>query len=207
VIKAESRIVIVNHNPAACDVIASLLQRNDLKRFHSAETFLDSSAAEQAHCLLIDYVLPGISGLELLKHLTERGLQPGIIFVTKQVNISLAVEAMRGGALSVLEEPWEQVELSELIQNAIELAKQNLQAQEQRKSLQQKVSQLAPQHKRVLDLLLDGNTIRTTARSLDCQTTQVEQMFEEIYSCLQADSPADLARLLLDVETLDFAEV
>ncbi|MDQ3580214.1 MAG: response regulator [Pseudomonadota bacterium] len=61
-------------------------------------------------CLILDAQLPGMSGLELQRHLAGNGFQVRVIFVTEDKGGHLA-QALRGGALAFLRKPLEDEDL------------------------------------------------------------------------------------------------
>jgi len=82
--KPAPRIMLVDDDPA---VRASLrfsleLEGFDVATFASAEDFLASSHIVGSDCLVLDYHLPGIDGIELLELLRQRGVTLPAILIT-----------------------------------------------------------------------------------------------------------------------------
>src|ERR1700761_9224438 len=69
--------------------------------FASAEEFLSHPRALIPSCLILDYRLPHLDGLEVQKRLAADGISPPIIFMTYYADAAMAVQAMKGGALEV----------------------------------------------------------------------------------------------------------
>jgi two-component system, LuxR family, response regulator FixJ len=88
--------------------------------FSSAEAFLSSGDRERTDCLLLDVRLPGMSGLELQRRLTEMKDPIPIVFVTAHGDQSLRDLALRAGAAGFLLKPVRRETLVEAIQAAIE---------------------------------------------------------------------------------------
>jgi FixJ family two-component response regulator len=88
-----------------------------VEAFASAEEFLDRSPAEAAGCLVLDWQLPGLSGLDLQKRMAEAGLETPIVFLTGYGDISVSEQA---GAVRHLTKPADEEELLRTIQEAIE---------------------------------------------------------------------------------------
>jgi FixJ family two-component response regulator len=61
--------------------------------FASAEEFLESTLAESCACLILDLDLPGMSGFELVDHLSASAALPPVIFITAQDDDSLRARA------------------------------------------------------------------------------------------------------------------
>ena len=74
--------------------------------FASAEAALQNHATREAHCLVLDIHLPGISGFELYEQLGETGSKPPVIFITARDNIRNQERAAQLGALDYLVKPF-----------------------------------------------------------------------------------------------------
>ncbi len=71
--------------------------------YASAEAFLTADAPSTPGCLVLDFHMPQMTGLELQKVMTERGYNLPIIFLTGHGDIDLAVAAVRRGAVDFLQ--------------------------------------------------------------------------------------------------------
>ena len=91
-----------------------------VETFASAEDFLTSGRLPQTACLVLDVQMPGLNGLELQSRLISDGNQVPIIFITAFSDESARDQALRAGALSYLVKPFEETDLL----NAINLALQ-----------------------------------------------------------------------------------
>ena len=62
--------------------------------FGSAQEFLASSRTDAPTCIVLDLQLPGLSGLDLQKHITEAGVEIPVVFLTGHGDIPACVKAM-----------------------------------------------------------------------------------------------------------------
>ena len=76
-----------------------------VEAFESAEALLKKLTPTAHGCIVLDVRMPGISGPELMDHLTGIGLTIPIIFLSAHGDVPLAVRAMRGGAIDFLQKP------------------------------------------------------------------------------------------------------
>src|SRR5437899_9517718 len=76
-----------------------------VQTFGSAEEFLLSPRPDGPACLVLEVLLPGLSGLDLQRELARRGVEIPIIFVTGHGDVSTAVQAMKAGAVEFLTKP------------------------------------------------------------------------------------------------------
>ena len=96
------------------------LRGYEVKSFSSAQQFLDAYENGLSGCLILDYGMPQMDGLQLQKHLRDAGSRLPIIFITGHGGIPESVEAMKMGAVDFLEKPFKQSVLIERIEGALE---------------------------------------------------------------------------------------
>ena len=70
----------------------------DLIECENGQEGIDSCKRENPDCILLDYSLPDMDGLEFLSLINERGYSGAVIMLTGQGSEAVAVEAMKGGA-------------------------------------------------------------------------------------------------------------
>src|SRR5262245_38851954 len=77
-------VAVVDDDEAVRDALSNLLASLDLgvATFASAEEFLASSACRVAACLITDVQMPGMTGLDLQRHLIENGNRIPVILIT-----------------------------------------------------------------------------------------------------------------------------
>lgn len=90
----------------------------DVSTFASAQDFLDRRPA--SGCIILDVTMPGMDGLELQDHLNATGSTEPIVFITAYDDESARTRAIDAGAAGFLEKPFDDVELLDAIQKALE---------------------------------------------------------------------------------------
>jgi FixJ family two-component response regulator len=112
-------VAVVDDDAGMRAAIDDLLNSTGLhtRSFSSAEEFLRSAQAAETGCLILDFRLPGMNGLELHRELQARGLAIPVIFVTAETSVAGMAEA---GAMAVLRKPFDPEELSRLVKAALE---------------------------------------------------------------------------------------
>src|SRR6266853_4387439 len=88
--------------------------------FASAEEFLESKSAAKTACLILDLRMPGMSGLELQRRLTQNGDPVPIIFLSAHASEEDERSALRAGAVQFLRKPTSKEALLGAIRYAIE---------------------------------------------------------------------------------------
>jgi FixJ family two-component response regulator len=87
--------------------------------YGSAEEFLESDLCDQTGCLVLDIVMPGISGLELQAKLNALGSRIPIIFITARGDAQLKTRAITAGAVEFLSKPFDDDVLLEMVRAAL----------------------------------------------------------------------------------------
>jgi FixJ family two-component response regulator len=90
--------------------------------FTSAEQFLSSPHLHNSSCLVLDIQLPGMSGIELHRHLLSKGHTVPVIFITAHASDQESrAQAQSGKAVAYLIKPFEEAELLDALQTALKI--------------------------------------------------------------------------------------
>src|SRR6266508_1830456 len=101
------RVLVIDDNHADCEVFGEFLHEighEPLIR-HNAETALDTLRAERPDAVLLDMCLPGMSGLDCLKHDMVRDLRVPFLVSAAAATESQAQECLRAGAFDFIGKP------------------------------------------------------------------------------------------------------
>ena len=91
-----------------------------VETFVSADDFLASGRLSETACLVLDVQMPGLNGLELQSRLVAEGHQVSIIFITAFDDENARAQALKAGALSYLVKPFEEADLLNSINIALQ---------------------------------------------------------------------------------------
>lgn len=114
-------ISIVDDDESVRQSLTSLLRSVGfrVRAFASAEEFLKSGQPDATGCLLLDVRMPGMSGLELQRHLAAADVRVPIVFLTAQGDREVRARALRAGAVAFLVKPFSEKALLDAIQAAL----------------------------------------------------------------------------------------
>jgi CheY-like chemotaxis protein len=87
--------------------------------FESAEAFLQSGDRESAGCLVLDLQMPGMSGLDLLSHLTGLPSRNPVIVLTAHGGDDVRERSLRAGAVAYIEKPFQSAALLDAVRRAL----------------------------------------------------------------------------------------
>jgi FixJ family two-component response regulator len=91
----------------------------NVKAFSSAEEFLNSDYLTETACLILDVCIPGVSGLELQRHLAMSNSDVPIIFITAHEDENQRKHALEAGAVAFLYKPFYEEALINTISTAL----------------------------------------------------------------------------------------
>lgn len=84
----------------------------------SGVEFLKNVKNAEPGCILLDVRMPEMDGLEVQQALAERGVAMPVVVLTGHGDISIAVRAMKAGAVDFIEKPFEKAVLISAIETA-----------------------------------------------------------------------------------------
>ncbi|HEX7252346.1 MAG TPA: response regulator [Thermoanaerobaculia bacterium] len=102
------RILVVEDDRAMREALTRILGVAGfcVSAFPSAEALLESGVSAEAACLVLDIHLPGISGFELHRRITEGNTSVPVIFITGVDDDATREKAARAGADAYLAKPF-----------------------------------------------------------------------------------------------------
>ena len=115
-------ISIIDNEDSIRSSVGSLIRSVGLSvnLFCSAESFVYSPDFSKTSCLILDIQMPGMSGLELQSLLVKSGFQIPIIFITGFADPSIRKRAMEGGAVCILDKPFQSDSLIKCLERALQ---------------------------------------------------------------------------------------
>jgi two-component system response regulator FixJ len=121
-------VLVVDDDDSIRQAVQRLLNAAGLKNqaYATAEDLLAIGPTTGVVCIVSDFRLPGMSGLDLLTELRRRGPQPPVIVVTAHDAPELRDEAMRRGASAYLAKPFRGKDLLAAIEAASQSAPDGL---------------------------------------------------------------------------------
>ena len=163
--------------------------------FSTAQEFLGREHFNGIGCLLLDVKMPGLSGMDLQKELNKADYHMPIIFITGHGDIPMSVEAMKKGAVDFLTKPFDDEELLQAIENAIEKDRQTRAEYDENLDVRRRIELLTPREKEILGYVVTGMLNKQIALKLVIAEKTVKIHRGRIMEKLGVNSVADLVRL------------
>lgn len=194
-------VYVVDDDEAIRRSVEALISTMDVEvfGFASAEEFLDDYDGRRPACVVTDVRMMGMSGLELQEKLNQLEIGIAVIVITAFASIPTAVRAMQSGAITILEKPCDEDALWNAIGKALGEDRIRHAEQAHRLEIRDRLDQLTPKERQVLDLIVQGVPNKNVANQLDVSVRTVESYRSRVFEKMQANSLAELVRMSMVV--------
>jgi Response regulator len=166
-----------------------------VETWSSGAAFLKDVRHAEHGCVLLDVRMPEIDGLEVQKILVERGVTMPVIILTGHGDVSIAVRAMKMGAVEFIEKPFEKAVLVGAIEAAFERIAAADGASARAADAQMILGALTPRERDVLEGLAQGLPNKTIAYDLGISPRTVEVHRANLMTKLDVRSLSDALRI------------
>jgi two-component system response regulator FixJ len=203
--KLAKRLVhIVDDDPEVRDSVAFLLSTAAVESVThaTAEAYLDAVPLNDPNCVLLDNRLPGISGLELLRRISENGGGAAVIMMTGHGDVPTAVAAMKLGAFHFVEKPFDAEALLAVVEEALARTEEIHDSHAEARDYRMRRALLTQREEEVFALLLQGLPTKAIAARLDITSRTTEHHRAAVMHKFEARSISHLMRMALTYEGL-----
>jgi FixJ family two-component response regulator len=116
--KSPRLVSIVDDDESVREALPDLLKQFGFSSFtfSSAEQFLSSGQVDDTDCLILDFAMSGMSGVDLMRELSARGYKIPVILITAQANERFRQRLLREGAVECLFKPFSAAALLQALQ-------------------------------------------------------------------------------------------
>jgi FixJ family two-component response regulator len=195
--EAAPTVFVIDDDPSVLKSLARLLRSVELNvaTFVTPEEFLDQFEPGIQGCLVLDFAMPKLNGLELQQELAARDNELPIIFLTGHGDIPMSVQAMKQGAIDFLTKPVHDQDLIEAVHAAIEKDRMLQETRAELNEIRNKLSTLTPREREVLDHVVSGRLNKQIAADLGTVEKTIKVHRGHLMTKLKVRSLADLVRL------------
>lgn len=195
----EPTVYVVDDDQAVCQSLAWLIAAADLhvECYSSSTEFLERYRPDRPGCLILDMRMPDIDGLDLYRRLLALGAQIPVIVISGHADVSVAVQAMKIGAIDFLEKPFQEGVLLDRINQAIALDRQRRHEQASRDEIRGRYDQLTRRERQTMALVVAGLSNRAIADRLKVSPKTVEAHRAQVVSKMRAPNIVALVRMAI----------
>lgn len=192
---------VVDDDPGARDSLQWRLEGEGLQVVTHAGglEFLDAYRGESG-CLVSDFRMPGMTGLELQEVMLARQIGLPLILITAYADVAVCRKALQRGAVDLIEKPVDNGLLLERIREALRIDALRREAQIRRRALSQKLASLTPREADVMQRLAQGATLKEIALACGIGFQTAAKHRTNALEKLGVDGDVELVRLLLDAD-------
>jgi two-component system response regulator FixJ len=193
---------VIDDDDAVRESLALLMEAAGLTAhaYACAEDFLDAVERAAPGCVVTDVRMPDMSGIDLLHRLSDRLDQFPVIVLTGEADVPMAVEALKGGALDLIEKPYAAGAILAAVTSALRQLEARRDRTSRRAESAQRLAALSAREREVLQGLLEGHSNKEIARDLSISPRTVEAYRANLMMKMGAESLSELVRMSLDAE-------
>jgi FixJ family two-component response regulator len=201
--EAPLTVIVIDDDSDVRDALRRLLRSVGLQaRLHgSVPEFLSAGPPAGPACLVLDVRLPGQSGLDLQRELSNSGIRLPIIFITGHGDIAMSVQAMKGGAIEFLTKPFRDQDLLDAVQSGLEQDRRQRERDRAAEQLLSRYNSLTPREREVMAAVVAGRLNKQIAADIGLSEVTVKLHRGNLMRKMGASSVAKLAQMAERLKT------
>jgi len=195
---SDNRLIHLVDDDEAIRHSASFMLRHAgfrVKTYPDGVVFLEQVAEAERGCILLDVQMPGMDGLEVQEVLNQRGVAMPVIVLTGHGDVAVAVRAMKAGAVDFVEKPYAKQSLVDALTRAFERLEARQHADVLAEEARGLIERLTARERDVLVGLVDGQTNKVIAQSLEISPRTVEIHRANLMEKMDAPSLSTVLRI------------
>lgn len=124
--ETKGNVLVVDDEEPIRDIVSRVLGAEGFTCFVAADgrEALEKTATQAFDVVLLDIMMPDMSGMEVLHHLTTANPDACVVMTTAVDDVQTAVEALNLGAVDYVTKPFNLDDLGKRVEEAVELARQ-----------------------------------------------------------------------------------
>ena len=167
----------------------------DFRTFSSAKEFLDYDSPEVPSCVVLDVRMPRMSGLDLQHELANLDSDLPIVFITGHGDIDMAVRAMKDGAVDFLPKPFDDQDLLDSVERALQHHRDTRETNLLRQDTEKRMARPTPREQEVFERVIKGMLNKQIGFELGTTEKTIKVHRARVMEKMEAESLADLVRM------------
>jgi FixJ family two-component response regulator len=191
-------IFVVDDDRSILKSIKRLLESNGYKveTFPSAQEFIEFDYDSKGPaCLILDVMMPEMSGLDLQETILSWDISMSIVFITALHDVPTSVSAMKKGAIDFLTKPFKEIDLLNAVQSALQKDLKMRAASNELTNLKRRFALLTRRERQVLSHVIGGKLNKQIAFELDISERTVKAHRSQVMEKMEVGSLAKLVQI------------
>jgi two-component system response regulator FixJ len=196
-------VALIDDDSAVLDSLRLYLQSKGdaISCFSTADVFLSTKVhAGQFDCIVADVRMPGMSGLDLVRHLATKAIDIPTVLITGHGDIEMAVAAIKLGAFDFIEKPFDEARLLESIHRAVGQGLRKQDATAELSEIRVRFDSLTNRQRQVMELAAAGLSNKEIATRLGISPRTVEIHRAWMMEKMGARNLAELIRMEMQLK-------
>ena len=188
---------IVDDDPEVLESVSFMLASEGIATtcHDCAEAFVSALPELAPGCIVLDILMPGMSGLQLQKHLHENGCRMPVVIVTGHGDVQSAVAAMKEGAIDFIQKPFAKADLMASLETAWADLARPAPGEDERSRARCLLARLTQRESEVVAGLVKGQANKNIAFDMGISPRTVELYRANAMRKLEARSLSELLHI------------
>lgn len=193
----EATVLLIDDDADVREAVGRLLRSAGWKTeiFASAQDFIDRPPFDGVGCIVLDVSMPGMTGPELHDWMREHAVSLPVIYLSGQCDVPISVQAMKRGALDVLQKPADADALLQAINDAVERHRQDCLRRNADDEIVCRLASLSVREREVMDHVIVGRLNKQIAFDLGIAEKTVKVHRGRVMAKMRVRSIAELVHL------------
>jgi FixJ family two-component response regulator len=202
-ISRAATVFVVDPDVSTLNAVRDLVAMMGLRceTYTSGQEFTDAYSDSVAGCVILEIKIPEVGGVQIQRLLKTRKHDIPVIFLTAHPDVSIAVEAIRAGAVHFLQKPPRSNELWNAIEEALEEDRTRRRERIRRESLKERLACLTARELEILSLIGQGRSNQQIASQMNVGVRTVEVRHARLAAKLNVSSLKALLEIAIAVVT------
>jgi two-component system response regulator FixJ len=191
---------ILDPDPLGRSAVAEIVRTMNFaqRQFATGRELLAALQPEEPGCVVLELRLSDVNGLDVQRQIAARTAGLPVVFLTAHATVSIAVQAIRAGAVHFLQKPARDAELWNAIQEAVECDHRRRLADHSHEQMRQRMAGLTAAEWQLMERLAAGKPNRVIAGELGVATRTVEVRRAKLMRKLEVKSYMQFLRLAVE---------
>ena len=191
------KVFVIDDDEATRQSLDSVLRSvgYNVETYQSGTHFFEEADFLTYGCIILDVRLPGLSGLEIQKRFQKIDIRMPTVFITGHGDISMAVQAMKYGAIDFLTKPFRDQDILDAIAKAKDIEFIRRQNDATRSDALGLLKNLSPRERQVLAFTLDGKRNKQIAFMLSITESTVKVHRRNLLVKLKSNNMTQIAQI------------